>query len=86
MTQETSNETNVVSQKIWSIVHALETIESEKEAIKEICASLKEEHDIKPSISKGAADRLLNPDKYNKKGQKEKLVDELYCRVATSKK
>lgn len=81
-----SNEENVVSQKILSIVNALETIDAEKEAIKEICESLKEEHDILPAIAKAAAARIHTPAKFTKKASKEKLVDELYIRVLNSKK
>jgi vacuolar-type H+-ATPase subunit I/STV1 len=58
-----SNELKVIKAKIESIVYSKDRIDEEKEAIKEICNDLKNDHLIKPAVAKKVADILRDPEK-----------------------
>ena len=57
-----SNSKADVKAKIMSIVTSLGTIEEEKEHIKDLVKELKDNHGLKPAVSKKCAKFMQNPE------------------------
>lgn len=71
----------VLKAQMESIIHAMNEMDEAKEAIKEICADIKDKWDIKPSVTKGAAKIMRDPEILKRMEDHAFAVDQLYNKV-----